>query len=339
MTKREIITHTLNGKKPPYTPWSFNFTQEPKNLLKEYYKSDDIDKYLGNHILELGNGIGFFEDLGNNQFRDIFGVIWDRTIDKDIGNVSNNLLPEPDLSSYKFPDPLDERFYKDIDEKITLKPDLFRVFQIGFSLFERAWTLRGMENLLMDFVLYPEFVHKLLNEITEYNIAQVEKAVKYDIDALYFGDDWGMQHGLIMGKEFWQTFIRPCLKRMYGAAKSHGKYVFIHSCGDVDELFDDLIEIGVNCFNPFQPEVMNTTELLNKYRGSLTFHGGLSTQKTLPYASKEEVRLETLRLIDLGSNGNYILSPAHAVESDVPFENIMVLIETVQSQKVYRNSL
>ena len=73
------------------------------------------------------------------------------------------------------------------------------MFQIGFSLYERAWTLRGMENLMMDFHDHPEFVHELLDRIADYNIAQVREALKYDIDAVYFGDDWGQQHGLQMG--------------------------------------------------------------------------------------------------------------------------------------------
>ena len=77
---------------------------------------------------------------------------------------------------------------------------------------------------------------------------------------------------------------------MYAAVREAGKFVMIHSCGDVDELFDDLIAIGLNCFNPFQPEVMDVYELLPRYRGRLAFHGGLSTQRTLPFGSAEDVR-------------------------------------------------
>lgn len=69
---------------------------------------------------------------------------------------------------------------------------------------------------------------------------------------------------------------------MYGAVKKAGKYVMIHSCGDVDELFPDLIAAGLDCFNPFQPEVMEVDALIKEYRGKLAFHGGLSIQKTLP---------------------------------------------------------
>jgi uroporphyrinogen decarboxylase len=100
----------------------------------------------------------------------------------------------------------------------------------------------------------------------------------------------------------------------------------------VDELFDDLVAIGLNCFNPFQPEVMDTAALLQQYRGRLSYWGGLSTQRTLPYGTAEDVRRETRRLIELGRAGSLILSPAHSVEGDVPLENMLAFIEVAQAQ-------
>ncbi len=335
MQKREVVKAVLDGGKPPYVPWSFGFTLEALDKLKNHY-GESLDYVLQSHFLKLGNDIGFLDDIGNNRFRDVFGVMWDRTVDKDIGNVEGCLLPEPRLDNFTFPDPLDRRFFEDIPEKIEKYADRFRVFSLGFSLYERAWTLRGMENLLMDFHENPGFVHELLNAIADYNIAQLRKALEYDIDAVEFGDDWGQQHGLIMGPVIWHTFLFPVLKRMYGVVKEAGKYVMIHSCGDVDELFDDLISIGLDCFNPFQPEVMDVDTLLGKYRGKLSFHGGLSTQKTLPFGSTLDVERETGRLLQIGREGGYIFSPAHDVEGDVPLENMLIFIETVKKQRGFR---
>jgi uroporphyrinogen decarboxylase len=335
MTKREVVRTVLEGHCPPYVPWNIGLTKEARDKLQAHYGPVELEAALHNHFVRLGSDIGFFEDLRNDRVRDVFGVVWDRSVDKDIGVVEGCILSGPTLKGYQFPDPLDRRFFDDIPVRIASYPDRFRVFQIGFSLYERAWTLRGIPNLLMDFHDHPEFVNDLLNAIADYNIAQVHEALKYDIDAVYFGDDWGMQHGLQMGPHLWHRYIYPVLKRMYGVVREAGKFVMIHSCGDVDELFDDLIGIGVNCFNPFQPEVMDVDALKRRYRGRLAFHGGLSTQRTLPHGSVEDVRRETRHLLELGGDGGYIFAPAHDVEGDVPLENMLAFIDIVQQQPGY----
>jgi uroporphyrinogen decarboxylase len=251
MSKRDVIRDVLDHKQPSYVPWSFGFTQEAKDKLYNHYGADaDLEEVVGNHLLKLGGEIGFFEDVGRDLVRDVFGVVWDRSIDKDIGDVRGCILVRPNLKGYQFPDPEDPRYFADIPGKITRYGDRFRVFQIGFSLWERAWTLRGFTNMMMDFYDHPGFVKDLLNNIADYNIAQLNEAMRYDIDAVYFGDDWGQQRGLQMGPELWREFIFPVLKRMYGAVKKEDRYVIIHSCGDVDELFDDLVGIGGTSSSP-----------------------------------------------------------------------------------------
>ena len=328
---RSVLEH----RKPPYVPWSFGFTKEAKEKLQDHLfrgmvaDDEQLFEAVGNHILKLGSEIGVFEDAGPGLVRDIFGVVWDRSIDKDIGMVRGCALPEPSLQGYSFPDPLDARFFLDFPGKRPIW-DRFRVFQVGFSLWERAWTLRGTENLMMDFYLHPDFVRKLLNFIGDFNIAQVERALTFDIDAVYFGDDWGAQRGLQMGAAL-ARIHSPVLKRMYGMVRSAGKHVMIHSCGDVDELVDDLISFGLSCFNPFQPEVMDVHALL-PVPGKAFLPWRPLTQRLPPFGTVENVRRESLRLLEEGRGGNYIFAPAHERGGSVPLENMFTFIECARAQ-------
>jgi uroporphyrinogen decarboxylase len=126
------------------------------------------------------------------------------------------------------------------------------------------------------------------------------------------------------------------MKRMFDRVKKAGKYISIHSCGDVHELFDDLICIGLNIANPFQPEAMDVHGLMKRYKGKLAFHGGLSTQQTLPYGTVDEVVAETKKLLKAGCKGGYIFAPAHGVGGEVPVENISAIVELLHSQPGFK---
>ena len=86
----------------------------------------------------------------------------------------------------------------------------------------------------------------------------------------------------------------------------------------MDELFADLVEIGLNVFNPFQPEVMDVFAIKKQYHGRLAFHGGMSIQRLLPFGTPEEVREEMRRLIEIGQGGGYIVAPAHPCPATPP---------------------
>ncbi len=336
MTKKEVIKMVLDGKKPPYVPWDCKFTIEALQKMKTHYGDKiDVEELVDNHFIKLGQSSGFKIDIGKNLKKDIFGTIWNMTLEKDIGNVEGLVLPEPTLDGYEFPDPENPILYEGIEEKIKANRDKFILYSIGFSLYERYWCLRGMENSMLDFIMYPDFCKDLLQKIADFNIAVIKNVCdRYpEIDGIYFGDDWGAQKGLQMGKDLWMEFIYPQVKRMYANTKEHGKYQLIHSCGDISEIIPELVEAGANCINPFQPEVLDVDNILNTYRGKVSFHGGLSTQKTLPYGTVEDVVKETKHLLELGKDGSYIFAPSHATEGDTPIENIVAFINVILEQK------
>ncbi len=337
MNRRDVVLAALRFQPVPYVPWSWGPTWECEQKLKAHLGVADLGPWLDSHFVCVGAGIGRMTPIGDDRFRDVYGVVWDRTVDKDIGSPETWPIRRPeDLAAYEFPDPANPAWYAGAPELLAAHRDRFSVYQIGFSLFERAWTLRGMTELLMDMVERPEFVEDLLNRIVEHNLVQVRKALELGVDAVYFGDDYGMQQGLITGPEHWRHFIKPRLARMFAPVRDAGKFVTMHSCGAVSELFPDLVEIGLNLFNPFQPEVMDCFALLQQYHGKLAFHGGMSVQKTLPFGTADEVRAMARRLIEAGMNGGYVFSPSHGVPPDVPPENLVAMQEVLTSQPGYR---
>ncbi len=332
-TRRDVVVEALEFRPPPYVPWSWSPTQQCAARLREHLAADDLDDFLRPHLLSLGSAIGRFTPAGPDRVRDVYGVVWDRSVDKDIGTpVSWPIRRPEDLDAYTWPDADDDAWYAGLAERLAAGADRFSVYQVGFSLYERAWTMRGMDALLMDMVERPEFVERLLDEIVEHNLVQVRRGLGLGVDAVYFGDDYGMQTGLIMGAEHWRHFFKPRLARMFAPVREAGKKVFMHSCGRVDSLFDDLVEIGLNCFNPFQPEVMDVFAIRRAYHGRLAFHGGMSVQKTLPFGTERDVRDATAALLAAGADGGYIFSPSHSVPADVPPENLAAMMDVIRAQ-------
>ncbi len=331
ITPRERVLVALQHEQPDVTPWQIDLTIDAREKTAAYLGESDLEHLLENHLAISEDG--FFEEVRPGYWRDPFGIVWNRTIDKDIGNVDEYLITSPSLEGYCFPEPDLETNARRIQTTMEAYPDRFQVTGVGFSMFERAWTLRGMENLLTDMVLNPSFVDDLMDAILEYNLKALDHMLQLDVDCIRFGDDWGQQRGLIMGPKYWRRFIKPRVAIMYERVKSTGRYVMQHSCGAVQELFPDLIDMGLDIFNTFQPEVMDIEMCKREYGRHLTFYGGISTQQVLPRVSANEVRHVVRRMMaTVGKDGGYIVAPTHAIPRDVPPENIVAFMETVQSQ-------
>jgi len=333
LSRKDVVINALEFRAPVYVPWAWEITSECETRLKKYLGTDNLTDFVGSHFVDCSDHLSLFEQIDENHFRDVYGVIWDRTIDKDIGTPSDWPIKSPaDLDRYEWPDPNNAELYSDIPARLNAHRDLFSRYLVGFSLYERAWTMRGMTELLMDMIQRPKFVEELLDAIVQHNLLRIRRALEFGFDCIHFGDDYGMQTGLIMGIDHWRHFIKPRLARMFAPVREAGKYISLHSCGAVSELFDDLIEIGLNIFNPFQPEVMDVFALKKEYHGRLAFHGGMGIQKVLPLGTPDDVRDMTERLIEAGRDGGYVFSPSHSVPADVPPENLVAMMEVLRDQ-------
>ena len=334
MTPRERVLAALEHRQPDATPYHVTFTSPARRAMAEHCGNPDFEESLGN-CLEIVRTRLPVEDVPGRPGvqRDEFGVLWDRSIDTDIGTVCNTAVSPGNLGAYRFPDPEDPRRFAGFDAALGKRGERLVIATIAFTLFERAWTLAGMENLLVAMIEDAGFVNELFDRILDYDMRVARIALSFPIDGMRFGDDWGQQRGLIMGPVLWRRFIRPRIARLYGMVKAAGKRVFIHSCGRVEEILPDLIDAGVDAFNPFQPEVMDVRRMKELHGAALTFFGGISTQRTLPYATPEETRREVEGLIQtIGRGGGFIAAPAHDIPRDARPENVAAMLDVLRGQ-------
>lgn len=347
MNPRERVLTALRHEQPDRVPWAFEFTEQARARLADHYGDPRLadveffDNWVGNHfrfVEPRARGLfhGLEEEVAPGLWCDGWGVIWDtRGLygEGEWGRPVNCVLPEPSLAHYTFPDPPGPGDFAHYPGFLEANREFFVIGMEG-HLFEVAWALRGMENFLTDLVLNPGFVDDLLEGITEYYLALIDQAVQYGIDAFAFGEDLGSQTtGLIMGPRHWRRYFKPCMARMFERVKEAGKFVYMHSDGQIDAIFEDFVEIGLDIYNPFQPEIRDVYETKRRYGDRLTFHGGVGVQELLPHGAPQQVKVEVRRLIgEIGAGGGYILGPAHAVMADAPVENIVALVETVRDQ-------
>jgi len=327
ITPKERVYRTLEHEETDIVPYNIPIHPLAHEKLVKIY-GEGYSKCVINHFANLSFTFeaAIPAELEDKIWVDEFGCTWRQG---SIFSLVKPALTEPSLEGYKFPDFSNPERYKRIPEEIERHKDKFFAAGAGLLFFERAWAMRRLEQILIDFYRYPDFVKELLDNLMELNLQMVEGVVQYDVDAVRFGDDYGTQKGLIMKPETWRKFLKPRLKQIYGRAERAGKFVMIHSCGDNSSIMGDLIEIGVDIFHPIQPEAMNIYELKEKYGSQITFNGGITTQR-LPFMTPKDIREEVKRVrASMSKGGGFVLEPSKPIRWDVLPETAMALIDEI----------
>jgi uroporphyrinogen decarboxylase len=330
-TNRNWIRTAIAHREPDAVPYNFSFSPPALEALKNHYGTDDVQDTLDFPIRMTGcKGIKpLYASPGTygETIADEFGVVW-TTSDIDRGSPIGPPLAHADLAGYPFPSPRSEYRFEGLDAWCRNQHEHFTVLWVG-DLWERATFIRGMENLLLDVALDPDFVEKLLRRLTEYILETMEVLFdRFEFDAIALSDDYGTQRAMIMSPALWRRLLRPCLADIFGMAKRHARYTFLHSCGNIVPIIGDLIELGLDILHPIQPEAMDVYQLKRDFGRDLTFCGGLRTQDLLPRGTPDQVRDDVRRLKDImGAGGGYILEPGITLQADVPLANMVAMIE------------
>lgn len=209
--------------------------------------------------------------------------------------------------------------------------------------FERAIGLQGMEGFLANMAMEPDFAQALLTKINQLcmqNMSNFLDQCGEYLDMIKIGDDLGTQESLLISPRMYRKMLKPLHAEMIALIKQKSKAkVFFHTDGDVFNLIDDFIEIGVDILNPIQSsagKMSNLEELKNRYDKRIVFCGAIDTQEVLPHGSLDEVKAEVRRVINvLGRGGGYMVASVHTVMNEVPAENILAMVDAVKEFGTY----
>jgi uroporphyrinogen decarboxylase len=200
---------------------------------------------------------------------------------------------------------------------------------------ERAFAMQGMETFLTNLAVEPEFAEALLRKTAALStqlMGHFLRELGDNVDIIKIGDDLGTEKSLLMSPAMYRRILKPIHAEYIAYIRAHTKArIFFHTDGDVFDLLDDLVEIGIDIVNPVQSSAGRMSDLAGlkrRYGERVSFCGAIDTQRVLPTGTPADVRAEVGRAIDaLGHGGGYLLASVHTVMDEVPPENILAMVD------------
>lgn len=232
----------------------------------------------------------------------------------------------------KLPDPATDEALDRVGDTVTTAhaENRYVLFSFWNLFFERPWMLRGMENLLTDYYLHPDEIHRLHDAMARtYCTFLAEAHRRFAPDGFFTSDDLGHQYGPMMSPEIFHEYHFPYYSRVGAATRELDMHFWLHSCGDNTELLPDLIASGVHIFHPVQKHTMDEERVAEQYGADLTFLAGIDVQHVLQEVAPEEVRREVRFLIDTfdRDGGGMLIGAGNGILPGTPLENIDAFLD------------
>jgi len=361
MNSKERVLTALNHKQPDRVPLDGYFRQDVWAKLENHFKTNDAEEIMERLGLDiryslLEPGASFAErttpspveipEIGMGQKNLVFlrdngwmedeygicrvpiasGLYW-RYIYHPLAEAGIE-----EVRNYRFPDPtLPERYLGVRSDVSRWGKSHFTIIEVR-NIFKQSWELRGFERYMMDLSLEPKLVETLADRALEHLIEQSKQLTRYGIDMIMITGDIAMQENMMLSPSLWRKYFKSRLKTWLEEVRREGNvYFMFHSDGNMEPVFNDLVEIGFDAITPIQPECMDVEEIKRCYGSQVSLHGSISCQETLPYGTPDDVVSEVRHRISCcGRDGGLILSPSNTIQPDVPLENILALYNTAK---------
>lgn len=364
MTPRERMLITLNHQTPDRIPSTMYARGEIQRKMVTHYNVNTFDEVLDilgarlyedvsltikntdfdektNGLLEgdlpyAGNRFIFHDE---RTFEDQWGV--KRRVGSDrmyVQHISGPLENPDKIKDYKFPKKEHIKGENELRQRVAgLKEQGLFVRAYIPNPYKTAWYLRGMENLLSDYLLEPEYVVELYEKIYAFFTEMLQAYTRTGVDMIAIEGDIAMQDRILVGAKRWREFDKPVLKQLIADSKAINPdvFVFFHSDGDLTDVLEDLLEIGFTVIDSMQPECMDLAAVKKQFGNRMVLHGCGSLQRVLPFGTVQDCKNEAVWLIEqCGYDGGLVLRPSNMIGPDVPIENIIAWFETIRDYKL-----
>ena len=228
---------------------------------------------------------------------DEWGTVWENISICNLGQVKE--YPLKDWGAWdklSVPDIRDPRRWWALAGARERAGDRF-LMGLGISIYERAHFVRGLDNVWIDIHEAPGELGRLLDVLVDMNLYAIERYSQAGADGYMFCDDWGLQDRLMISPKSWRELWKPRYARIYKAAHDAGLLTFLHSCGNIVDILDDFIEIGLDVIQMDQQENMGLDLLGERFGGRITFWCPVDIQRTMVYGTLEDIRAYCRRMV------------------------------------------
>jgi uroporphyrinogen decarboxylase len=366
MNSKERVTRAMTRKGlPDRVPLQFDLSRSladrfaeklgmPAHYTTAYY--EDVTYRLSNNDLRVAMGsdcvvVGASLPRGYqhptdengyiiNEFRMKMrqGAIYMEVIDHPLANVQT----AEEIAVFAFPDPLTDGRYDDAAHYIEkYRGEYFIIGDMELTMFDMMQQLVGLEKLLVDLAQGATYLEPLMDKCKDFALAVGKKLVSMGVDGVWTGDDFGAQNGMLISPRMWRRYFKERYREIYTALKAVNPDVIImqHCDGAVAPILGDWIDVGLEVFNPVQPNVPGhePLDLKSKFGDRMSFWGAIDQQKLLPFGTPDEIRADIkAKIAVLGEGGGYMVAPAHIIQGDTPMENVEAFIAAVKSCGAYQ---
>jgi len=359
LTHRERVLTALEHKEPDRCPMQISFTPEFALRLRKDIGQENVsphnphgggntyelERFLDEDMLltSVGWANSYYQvDCPPGQgYTDEWGIEWKAAqYETKFGKgkyteiVGHPLAQDSAIDTYQPPDPQRPQLYTEAERVIKeFKSEYWIVGVTVTTIWETAWALRGLEQMLMDLVLNRDLAERILDIPYKYHLAAAKKLVEMGVDMIWVGDDMGTQQIMLIAPEQWRQIFKPRMANFITALKKINPDIKIayHSDGNIYQIIADLIEIGLDVLNPIQPACMDPAKVKKDFGHKLCFWGTMDEQYTLPFGTAGDVEGEVKkRLKTIGKDGGLIIGPTHHVQLDTPLENFWAMVNTIK---------